>query len=99
LAISIIKEASQDMFRNAIRAGMTPYINSMMGAGMLFIPVMLTGHQILARADPLQAIRYQIIVIVMIVGSTAIGNLLVVYLVRKLCFGSDEHLILKPEIR
>ncbi len=89
------KEASQDMFRNAMRAGMIPSINSMMGVGIVFIPGMMTG-QILAGADPLQAIRYQIIVMVMLVGSTAIGSLVVVYLVRKLCFGPGERLLLRP---
>ena len=90
------KEASQDMFRNAMRAGMIPSINSMMGVGIVFIPGMMTG-QILAGADPVQAIRYQIIVMVMLVGSTAIGSLLVVYLVRKLCFGPGERLLLQPK--
>ncbi len=89
------KEASQDMFRNAMRAGMIPSINSMMGVGVVFIPGMMTG-QILAGADPLQAIRYQIVVMVMLVGSTAIGSLIVVYLVRKLCFGPSERLLLRP---
>ena len=69
--------------------------NSMMGVGVVFIPGMMTW-QILAGADPLQAIRYQIIVMVMLVGSTAIGSLVVVYLVRKLCFGPGERLLLQP---
>jgi putative ABC transport system permease protein len=90
------KEASKDMFRNAMRAGMIPSINSMMGVGIVFIPGMMTG-QILAGANPLQAVRYQIIVMIMLVGSTAIGSLLVVYLVRKLCFGSGERLLLQPK--
>ena len=89
------KEASRDIFKNAMRAGMIPSINSLMGVGIVFIPGMMTG-QILAGADPLQAIRYQIIVMVMLVGSTAIGTLLVVYLVRKLCFGSGDRLLLQP---
>jgi putative ABC transport system permease protein len=89
------KEASKDMFRNAMRAGMIPSINSMMAVGVVFIPGMMTG-QILAGADPLQAIRYQIIVMIMLVGSAAIGSLLVVYLVRKLCFGPAERLLLQP---
>jgi ABC-type iron transport system FetAB ATPase subunit len=38
----------------------------------------------------------QIIVMVMLVSSTAIGSLLVVYLVRKLCFGPSERLLLQP---
>jgi putative ABC transport system permease protein len=89
------KEASRDMFRNAMRAGMIPSINSMMGVGVVFIPGMMTG-QILAGANPLQAVRYQIVVMIMLVGSTAIGSLLVVYLVRKLCFASGERLVLQP---
>jgi putative ABC transport system permease protein len=89
------KEASKDMFRSAMRAGMIPSINAMMGVGVVFIPGMMTG-QILAGASPLQAVRYQIIVMLMLVGSTAIGSLLVAYLVRKLCFGSGERLLLQP---
>jgi putative ABC transport system permease protein len=90
------KEASQDMVINAMRAGMIPSINSMMAAGVVFIPGMMTG-QILAGADPLIAIRYQIVVMVMLVGSTAIGSLVVVLLVRRLCFGPGHQLRLRPE--
>ena len=90
------KEASKDILRNAIRAGMIPSINSMMGVGIVFIPGMMTG-QIIAGANPLQAVRYQIIVMIMLVGSTAIGSFLIVYLVRKLCFGSGERLLLNPK--
>jgi ABC-type transport system involved in cytochrome c biogenesis ATPase subunit len=53
--------------------------------------------QILAGADPLLAIRYQIVVMVMIVGSTAIGSFMVVYLVRKRCFGPAYQLLLRPK--
>jgi hypothetical protein len=45
---------------------------------------------------PLQAIGCQIIVMVMLAESTAIGTLLVVYRVRKLCFGPGERLLLQP---
>jgi putative ABC transport system permease protein len=89
------KEASKDMLSIAMRAGMIPSINSMMAVGIVFIPGMMTG-QILAGADPLQAVRYQIVVMVMLVGSTAIGSLLVVYLVRKRCFSKGERLLLQP---
>ena len=76
------KEASKDILSTAMRAGMIPSINSMMAVGIVFIPGMMTG-QILAGHRPLQAVRYQIVVMIMLVGSTAIGSLLVVYLVRK----------------
>ncbi|MBI9077833.1 MAG: iron export ABC transporter permease subunit FetB [Desulfatibacillum sp.] len=90
------KEASQSMLAGALKAGMIPSINSMMGAGIVFIPGMMTG-QILAGADPLIAIRYQIVVMLMLVGSTAIGSLLITLLVRRKCFGKAQELILtKP---
>ena len=88
------REASQDIFRNAMSAGMIPSINSMMSVGLVFIPGMMTG-QILAGADPLIAIRYQIMVMVMLVGSTAIGSIIVTLIARKLCFGPAHELRLR----
>jgi putative ABC transport system permease protein len=90
------KEASKDVVKQAMRAGMIPSINSMMAAGVVFIPGMMTG-QILAGADPALAIRYQIVVMVMLVGSTAIMSLLAVRLVCKLCFSAANQLLLRPE--
>ncbi|SHF04331.1 putative ABC transport system permease protein [Desulfacinum infernum DSM 9756] len=87
------REASADMVRVAVKAGMIPSINAMMGVGIVFIPGMMTG-QILAGADPLVAIRYQIVVMLMLVGSTTLGTLLVVWLVRKRCFGTKDELLL-----
>jgi len=89
------KEASRDLMKGAMRAGMIPSINSMMAVGVVFIPGMMTG-QILAGADPLLAIRYQIVVMLMLVGSTAMGSLLVVWLVRRRCFGDGQRLLLRP---
>lgn len=88
------REASADMVRNAMRAGTIPSINSMMAAGVVFIPGMMTG-QILAGADPVMAVRYQIVVMLMLVGSTAVGSLLVVLLVRRLAFDSGQRLRLR----
>jgi len=89
-------EASQEIVRDALKAGMIPSINSMMAVGMVFIPGMMTG-QILAGADPVLAIRYQIVVMIMLVGSTAIATLLAIFLVRRLCFSQGHQLILRPK--
>ena len=88
------KEASDDALRNAMKAGMIPSINSMMAVGIVFIPGMMTG-QILAGADPVLAIRYQIVIMIMIVGATATGTLITVLLIRKLCFNAAQQLLLK----
>lgn len=89
------REASQEITVAAIKAGMIPSINSLMGVGVVFIPGMMTG-QILAGADPLMAVRYQIVVMLMLVGSTGLGSLIVVYLARSRAFSQAQQLILKP---
>ncbi|MGE4469292.1 MAG: iron export ABC transporter permease subunit FetB [Desulfovibrio sp.] len=89
------REASSDITREAVRAGMIPSITSMMGVGLVFIPGMMTG-QILSGTDPMLAIRYQIVVMLMLVGSTAIGSTLTVLLVRRRCFGKGQQLLLPP---
>jgi putative ABC transport system permease protein len=89
------REASADIFRNAVNAGMIPSINAMMGVGLVFIPGMMSG-QILAGADPLIAIRYQIVVMFMLVGSTAMSAISVMLFIRRRCFGSGEELLLTP---
>ena len=88
------REASRDMFRNALKAGMIPSINSMMGVGIVSIPGMMTG-QILAGADPADAVRYQIVVMLMIVAATALSAMLVLHLVRRRCFGEAMNLLLR----
>ncbi len=88
-------EASRDVTADAMRAGMIPSINSMMAVGVVFIPGMMTG-QILAGADPMAAIRYQIVVMLMLVASSAMGSLAVTLWVRKRCFGEGGELLRPP---
>ncbi|MCG8684110.1 MAG: iron export ABC transporter permease subunit FetB [Desulfobacterales bacterium] len=88
-------EASRDIFRKALKAGMIPSINSLAGVGLVFIPGMMTG-QILSGEDPMLAIRYQIVVMFMLVASTALTVTIVLYIVRKRCFGPGQQLLLRP---
>jgi putative ABC transport system permease protein len=87
-------EASRDIMRGAIRAAMTPSINSLMAVGLVSLPGMMTG-QILSGTDPLIAIRYQIVVMLMLVASTALGAILVTGLVRRRCFTRAHSLALR----
>lgn len=86
-------EASQPTMRRALGAGMVPSINAMMGVGIVFIPGMMTG-QILAGASPLLAVRYQIVIMCMLVGSTALSTVIVLHLVRRRCFSPGQSLVL-----
>ena len=85
------QEATQEIFRNTVRAGMIPSINALMTVGLVSIPGMMTG-QILAGSDPVLAIKYQIVVMLMIAAATAIGAIGLVYLVRRRCFTQAHQL-------
>jgi len=88
------REASQDILRGAIKAGMIPSINSLMAVGLVSLPGMMTG-QILSGTDPMTAIRYQIIVMLMLVASTSLGALIITNLVRRRCFSKAQRLIVR----
>jgi len=85
------QEATEDILKNSIRAGMIPTINAMMAVGIVFLPGMMTG-QILAGTDPVLSIKYQIVVMLMLAGATAIGSIIVTYFVRRLCFTSHHQI-------
>ncbi|MHB1653131.1 MAG: ABC transporter permease [Desulfitobacteriaceae bacterium] len=84
-------EAIQASVREALRAGMTPTINSLMVVGIVSLPGMMTG-QILGGADPQQAVRYQIVVMLMITAAVAIGCLILVGSSYKKLFNDDGAL-------
>jgi putative ABC transport system permease protein len=89
------KQASAPLLRDAIRAGMIPSINSLMGVGLVFIPGMMTG-QILGGEDPVNAARYQILIMLLVSASTAIGcSAITLYMLKK-CFNKDQQI--KPEV-
>lgn len=81
-------EAIRGCVIDAMRAGMTPTINSLMVVGLVSLPGMMTG-QILGGADPHEAVRYQIVVMLMIAAAVAIGCLLLVGFSYKRLFTAD----------
>lgn len=91
-------EAGEDLFRTALRTGMIPSINSLMGVGLVSLPGMMTG-QILAGAAPNDAVRYQIMVMVMLVATTALTSFLALSFIRKRCFGPGQNLLLRNTSR
>lgn len=81
-------EAAHPSIRSALRAGLIPAINSMAAAGIVFIPGMMTG-QILAGADPLEATKYQIVVMLMISAAEITGAVLAVLMSYRRRFTAD----------
>ena len=64
--------------REAMRAGMIPTINGMSAVGLVSIPGMMTG-QILAGVDPVEAVKYQLLIMFLIGGGTALGLCMAVF--------------------
>ena len=67
---------------------MTPIINAMAAAGIVSLPGMMTG-QILAGVDPIDAARYQIVVMLMVSAATALGSILTVLLSYRKRFDAE----------
>lgn len=71
------REAMRPFIRESARAGLMHIINAMSVAGLISLPGMMTG-QILAGVDPTEAVKYQILVMFLLAGSTGIGVLMAV---------------------
>lgn len=67
-------EALKPMQRSALRSGLIPIINQMSAAGIITLPGMMTG-QILAGMPPLEAARYQILILFLLAGGAGLGAL------------------------
>jgi len=72
----------EEAVKVAFRACMIPTINSFLAVGLVSLPGMMTG-QILSGVDPLIAVRYQIIVMAMILGSSGISVVLYLKMISK----------------
>ncbi len=85
------KEAIGELRQNAIRSGMIPIINAMATAGVVSLPGMMTG-QILAGAPPVEAVKYQILIMFLIAAGTGLGTLVAVAIGSRRLFDERERL-------
>jgi putative ABC transport system permease protein len=65
--------AAAPVTRDALRSGLMPTINSMAATGLVSLPGMMTG-QILSGVPPVEAVKYQILVMFLIAGGTGLGS-------------------------
>ncbi|MBL4904029.1 MAG: iron export ABC transporter permease subunit FetB [Desulfocapsa sp.] len=88
------QEASGDIRRDCMRTGMIPVINSMAAAGVVSLPGMMTG-QILGGSSPLDAIKYQILIMFLIAAGTGFGVLTAIWLISRRLFDERQRLVLE----
>ena len=88
------QKASQDIRRNAMRTGMIPIINAMAAAGVVSLPGTMTG-QILGGSAPMEAVKYQILILLLIAAGTGFGVVCAIWLTNRNLFDSRHRLRLE----
>ena len=72
------REAVAPLLREAIRRGLLPVVNQMSAAGVITLPGVMTG-QILAGLDPLEAVKYQILLMFLLAGAGGLTALAIAF--------------------
>ena len=65
------RQCTADIIRRSVRLAMVPVIDSTKTMGIVFLPGAMTG-MILAGADPLQAVRLQVVVVFMLLAAVSL---------------------------
>ena len=84
-------EAIDEIRREAMRSGMMHIINAMAAAGIVSLPGMMTG-QILAGAPPMEAVKYQILIMFLITAGTGFGVTTALWLASRRLFDERHRL-------
>ncbi|MEE9492717.1 MAG: iron export ABC transporter permease subunit FetB [Gammaproteobacteria bacterium] len=82
-----IAQIKQQVFRT----GLIPIINAMAAAGIVSLPGMMTG-QILAGVPPVEAVKYQILIMFLIAAGAGFGTLTAVHLAVNRLFDERSRL-------
>lgn len=85
------EDAMRETRRESVHTGLIPMINAMAAAGIVSLPGMMTG-QILAGNPPMEAVKYQILVLFLITAGTGFGTLSAVWLGSKRLFDERQRL-------
>jgi len=85
-------EAASPSIQQAIRTAMIPTLNTMMVVGIVSLPGLMTG-QLLAGVDPVQAVKYQIVIMFLIASGTALGTMGVVLFSYRRLFNAAHQFL------
>ncbi len=86
------KIASSSIIRDSIRASLIPTIDSAKTVGIVSLPGMMSGL-IFAGVDPLEAVKYQIMVTFMLLATASLSTILAGYMTY-IKFYNQQHQLL-----
>lgn len=92
------RTAIGDIARESMRVGMIPMINAMAAAGVVSLPGMMTG-QILSGTPPLEAVKYQILIMFMITAGSGLATLFAIWWGAQHLFDGRQRLRLDRLIK
>ncbi|MDQ7039104.1 MAG: iron export ABC transporter permease subunit FetB [Aquificota bacterium] len=75
---SSLRTAMDEAFRDSLRASLIPKINFMKAAGLVHIPGVAVG-MLMAGADPLEAVLFQVVILYSLVFAGLLGSLVMLY--------------------
>ncbi len=84
-------EAIIPFLRDAVRRGLVPIVNQMSAAGVVTLPGIMTG-QILGGLDPIEAVKYQILLMFLLSGGSGLAAVGVAYLLARRLTDPRERL-------
>lgn len=85
------RTAIGDITRDSVRIGMIPMINAMAAAGIVSLPGMMTG-QILSGTEPIEAVKYQILIMFLITAGTGFSAILATWIGARHLFDDRQRL-------
>lgn len=88
------RTAIGDITRDSVRIGMMPMINAMAAAGLVSLPGMMTG-QILSGTEPIEAVKYQILIMFLITAGTGFAAILATWIGARRLFDDRQRLRLE----
>jgi len=89
-------QAVTPLVRRSLRSGMITLIDSTKTTGLIFFPGTMVG-MLLAGADPIDAVRLQLILLYVLLGAVSIAALMAITLARRNFFTAAHQLREPPE--
>ncbi len=86
------KQAIHRQLTSAIKASMLPTIESQKTIGLVQLPGMMSG-QIIAGADPLQAVMFQLLVLFILLTTASVSSVLLGYLSYRQLFNNRMQIL------
>ena len=90
------RQAISPILKTSLKSAMIPLIDATKTTGIIFLPGAMVG-MIIAGADPLEAVRLQVVVLYMLLGSVSIAAIVVGLLSYRSFFTPRHQLRAPPE--